>query len=212
MYLLFKRVFDIMFSLILLITTLPILIISALMIKLEDSKGPVFFRQERGGKHNRIIKIAKFRTMIVQREKDGKKLSDSERMLKVGRILRKLSLDELPQIYNILKGEMSFIGPRPLSAKFIDFYTEEELHRHDVTPGISGWAQINGRNFLSWEDKFALDLYYVTNISLLLDLRIFLLTIKKVFITPEVGILGKDVTHKPIHLTRQPRTNIKESE
>ena len=178
---------------------------AALLIKLEDPKGPVLFRQDRGGKNNSLLKIYKFRTMIVDRERDGEKLSDSERMFKSGRIIRKLSIDELPQIFNILKGEMSFIGPRPLSFKFLPYYTEEELHRHDVLPGISGWAQVNGRNNLSWEEKFVLDLYYVNNISLNLDTKIFFLTIKKVFFKPEVGVLGKDINFKPIHLAREMR-------
>ncbi|MBN2770559.1 MAG: sugar transferase [Spirochaetes bacterium] len=204
-YLILKRIFDIFFSLILLVFSSPFILISAILIKIEDPAGPVFFRQDRGGKNNTTFSVAKFRTMITERERNGQKLKDSERMLRIGKILRKLSLDELPQILNILKGEMSFIGPRPLSAKFLPYYTENELRRHDVTPGISGWAQINGRNYLSWEEKFKLDIYYVENISLSLDAKIFFLTIKKVFVNPEVGILGKDVVYPPIPLVRKPR-------
>lgn len=205
LYLIFKRIFDIAFAITLLTVTLPILIVIAILIKIEDPKGPIFFRQDRGGKNNSLLRIIKFRTMIVEREKNGQKLNDAARLLKIGRIIRKLSFDELPQIVNILRGEMSFIGPRPLSYKFLPYYTEEELHRHDVTPGISGWAQVNGRNFLSWEEKFTLDLYYVDNISFMIDFRIFFITIFKIFFPKEVGVLGKDVESKPLPYIRKPR-------
>ena len=205
MYSVFKRIFDIVFAIILLIFIFPVFIIVAVAIKIEDPEGPIFFIQDRGGRNNSLIRVIKFRTMIAKRQHMGRGLTDVERMLKLGKIIRKLSLDELPQIINILKGELSFIGPRPLSYKFIPYYTEEELHRHDVMPGISGWAQVNGRNNLSWEEKFALDLYYVRNINFMLDLKIFFMTIKKVLIKPEVGVLGEDIHFKPIHLVRQMR-------
>jgi undecaprenyl phosphate N,N'-diacetylbacillosamine 1-phosphate transferase len=179
------------------------------MIKLVDSKGPVFFRQKRVGRHNKIFEVFKFRSMIVQTEKNGIKLSDSERMLKIGKIIRKLSFDELPQIFNIMLGDMSFIGPRPLPVKYLEYYTEDELHRHDVRPGVSGWAQVNGRNNLAWDKKFELDLYYVKNISYLLDLKIFLLTIKKIFLRSDIGTRGVDIPDVSLHEIRQKRITVK---
>ena len=124
-------------------------------------------------------------------------------MLKIGKIIRTFSFDELPQIINILKGEMSFIGPRPLPVVYLPYYTDVEIHRHDVKPGISGWAQINGRNLLTWEDKFKLDLYYVSNAGLILDTKIFFLTIKKIFIKPEVRTMGNDIIEKSLHEVRK---------
>jgi|GEM_PF-864631 len=206
-YLFFKRIFDIVFAIILLTATLPFLIVIAILIKIEDPKGPVFFRQKRIGYKNKEFLFYKFRSMIVTQEKDGKNLSDSERMLKIGNLIRKFSFDELPQIINILKGEMSFIGPRALPSVYLPYYTEEELHRHDVKPGISGWAQVNGRSFLTWDEKFKLDLFYVENISLCLDFKIFFQTIFKIFIKNEVGVRGADVPDVSLHQIRVKRTN-----
>lgn len=178
-YLVIKRIFDFVFALILLIVLSPIMLLAAIAIKL-DSHGPVLFKQERPGKDEKIFTIYKFRTMKVETEKDGKPLSDFERMTKVGSLLRKTSIDELPQLINILKGEMSFIGPRPLLVEYLKYYTPEQRRRHEVMPGISGWAQVNGRNAISWEEKFKLDVWYVDNISLILDLKILLLTVLNV--------------------------------
>jgi undecaprenyl phosphate N,N'-diacetylbacillosamine 1-phosphate transferase len=205
MYIALKRMFDICFCVILLIFTLPLFIVIALVIKMEDPKGPVFFRQKRVGKHNKTFGVFKFRSMIVEIERNGINLTDSERMLRIGNIIRKLSFDELPQIFNIILGDMSFIGPRPLPVKYLEFYTEDELHRHDVRPGISGWAQVNGRNNLIWDKKFELDLYYVKNISFLLDLKIFFLTIKKIFLRSDIGTRGVDIPDVSLHEIRQKR-------
>lgn len=175
LYLYFKRVIDFLFALILLIIVFPIMVIAAIAIKLE-SKGPALFKQKRPGKNAKIFMVYKFRTMMVETEKDGRALSDMERMTRTGAFLRKTSIDELPQLFNILKGEMSFIGPRPLLVRYLEFYTPQQMRRHEVTPGISGWAQVNGRNTISWEEKFEYDVWYVDNISFALDLKIAWLT------------------------------------
>ncbi|MDR7871385.1 MAG: sugar transferase [Tissierellaceae bacterium] len=187
----FKRVFDNTFAIVLLLITFPIFIISAIAIRLE-TKGPALFEQRRIGKNNEEFLIYKFRTMRVETEKDGEKLSDSERLTKVGKLLRKTSLDEIPQCINILKGEMSFIGPRPLPIRYLPYYTEHEILRHDVLPGVSGLAQIKGRNLLSWEERFKWDVHYVLNLSLLLDLKILILTILKVFKKENIVLKDKN--------------------
>lgn len=178
-YFIVKRILDIVLALILLILLSPIMLIAALMIKI-DSKGPILFKQQRPGKDAKVFTILKFRTMLVETEKDGKKLADFERMTKAGSFLRKTSIDELPQLINIIRGEMSFIGPRPLLVEYLQLYSPEQMKRHQVRPGISGWAQVNGRNGLSWEEKFKYDVWYVENLSFLLDLKIVLLTIYKI--------------------------------
>jgi len=142
MYLVFKRLFDFVFALILLLLFSPLFIIVALLIKLNSS-GPVFILQKRIGRHQKEFTFVKFRTMMVEKEKDGKKLTDAERIFYVGRFLRKISIDELPQLFNVIKGDMSFIGPRPLPVHYLPYYSEKENHRHDVRPGLSGWAQLN---------------------------------------------------------------------
>ncbi len=183
-----KRVIDFLFALILLIITSPIMLIAAIAIKAEDPKGPVLFRQDRPGRYAKIFKVNKFRTMMVATEKNGVKLSDKDRLTKVGRLLRKTSVDELPQLFNILKGEMSFIGPRPLLVKYLPYYTEEEMKRHDVLPGISGWAQVNGRNAINWNEKFLYDIEYVENFSLIMDIKILFLTIYKIFKSSDIMV------------------------
>lgn len=174
-----KRFFDIILSLILVIPASVIILFCYIGIKIE-TRGPAFFVQQRPGKDRKIFSLYKLRTMIVQTERDGKPLSDMQRMTKSGRIIRKLSFDELPQIFNVLKGEMSFIGPRPLLVKYLPYYTPEQMRRHDARPGISGWAQVNGRNELSWDQKFERDVYYVDNICFSLDFKIFLMTIRNI--------------------------------
>ncbi|SCL85372.1 sugar transferase [Sporanaerobacter sp. PP17-6a] len=172
-----KRLLDFIFAIILLIILSPIMLIAAMTIKAEDPKGPVLFRQKRPGKDAKIFEIYKFRTMKAETERDGRKLSDMERMTKVGSVLRKTSTDELPQLFNIIKGEMSFIGPRPLLVEYLKHYSCEQMRRHEVIPGISGWAQVNGRNNTTWEERFKNDVWYVDNVSFKLDFRIFFMTI-----------------------------------
>lgn len=181
-----KYVLDIVLALVLLLPALAAVSLCFILIKME-TKGPAFFVQERPGYKGKLFKIYKLRTMVEQTQWDGKALSDMERMTRTGRVIRALSLDELPQLLNILKGEMSFIGPRPLAVEYLPYYTEEEYTRHDVKPGISGLAQVNGRNNLSWDQKFAFDIKYVREISFFLDLRIIFLTIKKVLVREGIG-------------------------
>lgn len=180
MYKYIKRGMDFTVALMALIALSPLMLIVALLIKLNRD-GPVLFKQERPGLGGKIFKVYKFRTMSVKtHDEQGNELADFERMSKIGNILRKTSVDELPQFINILKGDMSFIGPRPLLTEYLELYTPEQMRRHDVRPGISGWAQVNGRNTITWEEKFALDVEYVENISFRMDVNIFVKTILNV--------------------------------
>lgn len=174
-----KRSFDIIFSLTVLIMLSPIFLIIAILVKIKLG-GPIFFVQERIGMYNRPFKMYKFRTMRDTKDSSGNLLSDNERLTKFGKTLRSTSLDELPEFFNILRGEMSLIGPRPLLPEYLPLYSGEQIKRHNVLPGLTGWAQINGRNSISWTEKFELDVWYVENWSLKLDLKIFFLTIVKV--------------------------------
>lgn len=203
-YLSVKRVLDVLLAIILLIITLPIMIIAAIAIKIE-SEGPVLFVQERPGKDCKIFKLYKFRTMRVNTEHNGRVLSDRERVTRVGAFLRKASIDELPQLFNIIRGDMSFIGPRPLLVKYLPYYTEEELKRHNLLPGITGWAQVNGRNNLNWEKRFKMDLEYVEKVSFLFDLKIFCLTIYKVFKRADIvidGMVDLDIERSEVEMER----------
>lgn len=175
-----KRAFDFVFAVLMLLALFPVIIIMALWIKI-DTKGPVLFKQQRVGKNLKIFTIYKFCTMSNEKNANGKLLPDSQRMTGSGKIIRKLSLDELPQLLNIIKGEMSFIGPRPLLIEYIPRYSQHQNRRHEITPGITGWAQVNGRNLLSWSQKFDMDVWYVDNISLKTDIKIIFLTFKAVF-------------------------------
>ncbi|EDP67475.1 putative undecaprenyl-phosphate glycosyl-1-phosphate transferase [Carnobacterium sp. AT7] len=188
-----KSIIEWIFAGMLFLLVLPILFILGILIKLEDPTGPIFFIQERVGKDNEIFNMYKLRSMKNPTAIGNKELSYDERMLKIGQFIRKLSLDELPQLINILKGDMSFIGPRPLLVYYLPCYNETELHRHDVKPGISGWAQVNGRNNLSWEERFALDVEYVEKCSFLFDVKIVLITIKKVLM--KADIVEKEVDY-----------------
>ena len=174
-----KRCFDIIFSLMVLIILSPIFLIIAILVKVKLG-GAIFFVQERIGMYNRPFNMYKFRTMKDTKDSNGKLLSDNERLTKFGKVLRSTSLDELPEFLNILKGEMSLIGPRPLLPEYLPLYSGEQIKRHNVLPGLTGWAQINGRNSISWNEKFKLDVWYVENWSLKLDFKIFFLTIGKV--------------------------------
>ena len=174
-----KRMIDIALSLIALALLAVPFILIFLAIK-AGSKGPAFFKQERPGKNRKIFSLYKFRTMKDLKDKNGNLLPDAERLTKLGKFLRKLSLDELPEFLNVLKSDMSIVGPRPLLAKYLDLYSPEQARRHDVKPGITGWAQVNGRNAITWEEKFIHDVWYVANRSLWLDMKIIFMTIIKV--------------------------------
>ena len=180
MYRYIKRVMDFTVALTALIILSPLMLFVALLIKLNRD-GPVLFKQKRPGLGGKIFTVYKFRTMSVKtHDEQGRELSDFERMSKIGNLLRKTSVDELPQFINILKGDMSFIGPRPLLTEYLELYTPEQMRRHEVRPGISGWAQVNGRNTITWEEKFALDVEYVDNMSFGMDVKIFVRTILNV--------------------------------
>ena len=174
-----KRLLDITISLIALIFLLPLMLLIYLSVRINLGS-PAFFLQERVGKDNKIFKMIKFRTMKNSTDKNGNLLSDNERVTKFGSFLRSFSLDELPELINILKGNMSLVGPRALLVQYLGFYNDEQIRRHEVLPGLTGWAQINGRNSITWSEKFKLDVWYVDNWSLWLDIKIFFLTFWKV--------------------------------
>lgn len=176
----FKRFFDFCISLVvLLFLFLPLIVITVLLHFANNGAGALFF-QERPGKDGNIFKIVKFKTMTDETDSDGNLLPDEQRLTKVGKFVRSTSIDELPQFWNVLKGDMSLIGPRPLLVQYLPLYSKEQARRHEVRPGISGWAQCHGRNAISWTEKFKLDVWYVDNCSLLVDLKIVLITIKNV--------------------------------
>ena len=175
-----KRIFDIIVSFCMFVILLPLMIVTAVIVAVGLGI-PVLFCQERPGLKGRIFRMYKFRTMRNAVDKDGLPLPDAQRMTRLGRILRATSIDELPELLNVLKGDMSLVGPRPLLVEYLDKYTPQQARRHDVRPGITGWAQINGRNSISWEDKFKLDVWYVDNCSFLLDMKILIGTVLAVF-------------------------------
>lgn len=166
-----KRAFDLAVSLVAVLVLIPVLLSIALIVRLTLGS-PVLFRQLRPGLHGRPFTLLKFRTMLDRRDAEGKPLPDEQRLTRAGRFLRSTSLDELPELLNVLKGDMSLVGPRPLLMQYLDHYSTEQRRRHEVTPGIAGWAQVNGRNLLTWEEKFALDVWYVDHQSFGLDLKI----------------------------------------
>lgn len=175
----FKRFYDVVLSGLALIVLSPVLLILTILGSIK-MKGNPFFTQERPGKNEKVFKLIKFRSMTNAKDKDGNFLPDTQRNSRYGNALRKTSLDELPELFNILKGDMSIIGPRPLLIRYLPYYTSEEHHRHDVRPGLTGWAQVNGRNFITWEETFQLDLEYVRDISFAFDVKTILMTVKKV--------------------------------
>ncbi|ECL3645544.1 undecaprenyl phosphate N,N'-diacetylbacillosamine 1-phosphate transferase [Campylobacter jejuni] len=190
----FKRIFDFILALVLLVLFSPVILLTALLLKI--TQGSVFFTQNRPGLDEKIFKIYKFKTMSDERDEKGELLSDELRLKAFGKIVRSLSLDELLQLFNVLKGDMSFVGPRPLLVEYLPLYNEEQKLRHKVRPGITGWAQVNGRNAISWQKKFELDVYYVKNISFLLDLKIIFLTALKVLKRSGVSKEGHVTTEK----------------
>lgn len=188
----FKRVFDFLMSFIGIIVLLPLFLFLIIALIIANNGKPFFF-QERPGKGGKIFRIIKFKTMNDKTGLDGELLPDADRLTKVGSFIRKTSMDEIPQLINVLKGDMSFIGPRPLRTYYLPLYSEVQKRRHEVRPGITGWAQVNGRNTISWTKKFEYDVWYVDNLSLITDLRVILLTIKKVFLANDVNA-GQGIT------------------
>tara|TARA_R110001592_G_scaffold214649_2_gene467616 strand:+ start:4929 stop:5534 length:606 start_codon:yes stop_codon:yes gene_type:complete len=182
----FKRLVDFSGAFTILLLSSPLMLVSILLLSLANSGKP-FFVQPRPGLNGRVFRIIKFKTMNDKTDKTGELLSDSKRLTKVGYWIRKLSIDELPQMINVLKGEMSLVGPRPLLVDYLELYSEEQNRRHNLRPGISGWAQVNGRNTLDWKQKFEFDVWYIDNCSFGLDLKILFLTILKVFKTEGVS-------------------------
>lgn len=173
----------------------PFMLVFIIVLHFANKGAGVFFTQERTGKNARIFKAVKFKTMTDERDAEGKLLPDAQRITKTGKFFRSLSLDELPQLWNVLKGDMALIGPRPLLPKYIPLYSKEQFRRHEVRPGITGWAQINGRNNISWTKKFELDVWYVDHLTFLLDMKIFFLTIKKIIMRSDISFEGEATTH-----------------
>lgn len=192
---LIKRLIDIIASLTGLILLSPVLLIVAYLIR-KNLGSPVLFRQIRPGKDGKPFEMVKFRSMRDAIDKDGNPLPDNERLTPFGKALRSTSLDELPELWNVLKGEMSLVGPRPLLMEYLPHYDKEQYRRHEVRPGVTGWAQVNGRNALSWEEKFKLDVWYVDHRSVWLDVKILFLTIKKVFIKEGIAAEGEATMNK----------------
>jgi undecaprenyl phosphate N,N'-diacetylbacillosamine 1-phosphate transferase len=186
----FKRIMDFVFALVGLIILSPLFLILWIGLSIANKGAGAFFFQERPGKDERLFKVIKFKTMTDERDSDGNLLPDNERLTKIGRVVRSLSLDEIPQLINVLKGDMSLVGPRPLLVEYLPLYDEVQRRRHEVRPGMTGWAQVNGRNAISWQEKFAYDVWYVDHLSLSLDIKILLKTIEKVF--KREGINSRD--------------------
>lgn len=187
----FKRLIDFLIVLNVLLIIWPILLIIIIWLHFANKGAGVFFTQERPGKGGKIFKVIKFKTMTDERDADGNLLPDADRLTNVGRFVRSTSIDELPQLINVLKGDMALIGPRPLLVQYLPLYSKEQARRHDVRPGITGWAQVNGRNAISWRKKFELDVWYVDHCSFLLDVKIIFLTIKKVFVREGISQEGQ---------------------
>ena len=183
----FKRVIDFSVALVALLLILPILLVVAIVLYFANKEAGVFFIQERPGKNGKLFKILKFKTMTEARDADGNLLSDEARLTRMGRFVRSTSIDELPQLLNVLKGDMSLIGPRPLLPQYLPLYTPEQARRHEVRPGITGWAQVHGRNAISWSEKFRLDVWYVDHLSLRTDMRVIGMTIQKVLMRADIS-------------------------
>ena len=182
----FKRFFDFWISLIALIVISPILLVVTIWLHFTNKGAGAFFFQERPGKEGKIFKVIKFKSMTDERDREGNLLPEAQRLTKIGAFIRKFSIDELPQLINVLKGDMAFIGPRPLLPKYLPLYNEEQHRRHSVRPGISGWAQVHGRNNITWTEKFKLDVWYVDHVSLWIDIKVIFLTIKNVLSSKDI--------------------------
>lgn len=185
-----KRAFDFIVALVALALLSPLLLVFTLLVRIKLGS-PVFFRQQRPGFQSKLFYVLKFRTMTDERDADGRLLPDEARLTPFGKFLRQASIDELPQLLNVLRGELSLVGPRPLLTQYLGRYSAEQARRHDVKPGITGWAQVNGRNAITWEDKFKLDVWYVDNHSFWLDLKILWMTVQKVFVREGINHPGK---------------------
>lgn len=186
----FKRFFDFWISLIVLIIISPLLLVVTIWLHFANKGAGAFFFQERPGKDAKIFRVIKFKTMTDERDANGQLLPDEVRLTKVGKFVRSTSIDELPQLINVLKGDMALIGPRPLLVQYLPLYSPEQARRHEVRPGISGWAQCHGRNAISWTEKFKLDVWYVDHVSLLTDLKVIFITIKKVLFKEDINQVG----------------------
>ena len=196
----FKRFFDFWISLIALICISPILLVITVWLHFANKGAGAFFFQERPGKDGKIFKVIKYKTMTDERDADGNLLPDAQRLTKVGKFVRSTSIDELPQLINVLKGDMALIGPRPLLVKYLPLYSPEQMRRHEVRPGISGWAQCHGRNAISWTEKFKLDVWYVDHVSLMTDLKVIFITIKNVLMRKDINNKGgKSATMEPFN-------------
>lgn len=187
----FKRFLDFSISLIALIIISPILLVISIWLHFANKGAGAFFFQERPGKNAKIFKVIKFKTMTDERDAEGNLLPDAERLTKVGKFVRSTSIDELPQLINVLKGDMALIGPRPLLVQYLPLYSPEQARRHEVRPGISGWAQCHGRNAITWTEKFKLDVWYVDHVSLMTDLKVIFITIKKVLLKEDINQAGQ---------------------
>lgn len=187
----FKRLIDFTIALCVLLIIWPILLIITVWLHFANKGAGAFFLQDRPGKNGKIFKVIKFKTMTDERDENGNLLPDAQRLTKVGKFVRSTSIDELPQLINVLKGDMALIGPRPLLPQYLPLYTEEQARRHEVRPGITGWAQCHGRNAISWTKKFELDVWYVDHCSLWLDLKIIFMTVRKVFIREGISQEGQ---------------------
>lgn len=192
----FKRALDFIVALSAVLIFSPIFLLLIILLAIANQGAGVFFFQQRPGLNAKIFKVIKFKTMNDRKDSEGNLLPDAERITKLGRFVRSASLDELPQLFNVIKGDMSLVGPRPLMVKYLPLYNNFQNRRHEVRPGITGWAQVNGRNTISWEEKFELDVYYVENLSFLFDIKILLLTVKKVFARSDINS-SSDVPMEP---------------
>ncbi|MEA0561898.1 sugar transferase [Lysinibacillus irui] len=190
-----KRIFDFMVSFFMIFVLSFVILVTWLLVRLNLGS-PAIFKQPRPGLNGKVFYVYKFRTMTDERDENGDLLADSYRLTSFGKLLRKLSLDELPQLWNVLKGDMSFVGPRPLLIEYLPLYNERQAQRHKVRPGITGWAQVNGRNAISWEQKFEYDVWYVQNQSFWLDMKILFLTVKKVFVSEGISQEGQATMEK----------------
>lgn len=189
-----KRVFDFVISLVALLCLLPLLVAVTVWLHFANKGAGVFFLQERPGMNAKIFRVIKFKTMTDERDAEGNLLPDKDRLTKVGRFVRSTSIDELPQLINVLKGDMSLIGPRPLLVQYLTLYTPEQMRRHEVRPGITGWAQCHGRNAITWKQKFEYDVWYVDHLSFLTDLEIIILTIRSVLSRDGITMKGESTT------------------